>query len=428
MDDNKRKDMGTAFKSQKRQAEERISLLRIVAALYKCIPANFHKMLEYDYQDIREMMKTVAKSARANFVYFGKQSATDIFNDIPIPHTTFNSKYNHIGDELCLHLLGYNKKKERYAQCPKIFYPVGQGGKAHSNIFQAPALVKLLSVTLHGQSSLQSNKTMKTTNGDLWEATTISAGAIASAATVMIESTLTFKSTIKTFEYFNQNLFSSKKNHLGFMADAGKESDDLDVEEDILCALQQPELDHETEVDTSIDEENLSVTLMPLATLMPLPQAKDAAVPISSEPTYVDVSDDEQSTVIPTAIQNSNVDQAPGDGITVVSMGPPAPGTITKPARGQGQGQGSKKTTSGQGEANQGSTKGHGAGTSVRAPSDSVATVPKAPGGCQLRTRGGNKQNIKNSSSLVVAKSNADNVDLDESIEEDLEYSAANIS
>ncbi|KAK0187464.1 hypothetical protein F5146DRAFT_1004368 [Armillaria mellea] len=322
------------------------------------------------------------KLARANFIYFGKQSATDIFNDIPIPHTTFNSKYNCVGDELCLHLLGYDKKKERYAQCPEIFYPVGQGGKAHSNIFQAPALVKLLSITLHGQSSLQSNKTMKTTNGDLWEATTISAGAIASAATVMIKSTLTFESTIKTFEYFNQNLFLSKKNHLGFMADAGKESDDLDVEEDILHALWQPELDCETKVDTSIDEENLSVTLMPLAMLMPMPQAKDAAVPVSSEPTYVDVSDDEQSTVIPTAIQNSNIDQAPGNGVTVVSMGPPAPETITKPARGRGRGRGSKKTTSGQGKANQGGTKGHGAGTSVRAPSDSVATLPKAPGGC----------------------------------------------
>ncbi|KAK0471905.1 hypothetical protein IW261DRAFT_1571363 [Armillaria novae-zelandiae] len=205
---------------------------------------------------------------RANFVYFGKCSATDIFDDIPIPHTTFSPKYNNIGDELCLCLLGYDKKKQRYAQCPKILYPVGQGGKAHSNIFRAPALVKLLSVTLHGQSSLQSNKPTKTTNGDLWEVTSISAGAIASAATVaqyllshdtsftmqgdkthiyykkdckfyicMIESTLTFDSTIKTFEYYNENLFSVKKNHLGFMADGRNNSDDLDAEEDILHAL-----------------------------------------------------------------------------------------------------------------------------------------------------------------------------------------------
>ncbi|PBK68552.1 hypothetical protein ARMSODRAFT_975947 [Armillaria solidipes] len=453
MDDKKREDMGlTAFKSRKCQAEGRISLLRIVEALYECVPAKFHEMLEYDYQDIRDTMKAAAKSARANLVYFGKRSATDIFNDIPVPYTTFSSKYNRVGDELCLRLLGYDKKKQRYAQCPEILYPVGQGGKAQSNIFQAPALVKLLSVTLYGQSSLQSNKTTKTTNGDLWEATSISAGAIACAATVaryllshdtsfttqgdkthipyendcefyirMIESTLTFQSTIKTFKYFNQNLFSAKKHHLGFMADAGKESDDSDVEEDILRALQQPELDRETEVNTSVDEENLSVTLMPLATLMPLPRAKDAAVPVSSEPTYVDVSDEERSAVSPAAVQNSEVDQAPGDRVSVVSVGPPAQETITKPARGRGRG--SKKTTPGQGKANRGGAKGRGAGTSVRAPSNSVATVPKAPGGRQLRARGGNKQNIENS----AAKSNADNVDLDESIEEDLEYSTANI-
>ncbi|KAK0229279.1 hypothetical protein EDD85DRAFT_957676 [Armillaria nabsnona] len=333
-------------------------------------------MLEYDYQDIRDTMKAAGKSARANLVYFAKHLATDIFNDIPISYTTFASKYNHVGDELCLRLLGYNKKKQRYAQCPEILYPIGQGGKAQSNIFQAPAL--LLSITLYGQSSLQSNKTTKTTNGDLWEATSISAGAIACAATVaryllsydtsftmqgdkthipyqndcefyiqMIESMLTFQSTIKTFEYFNQNLFLAKKHHLGFMADAGKESDDSDVEEDILHALQQLELNRETEVNTSVDEENLSVTLMPLPMLMPLPRANDAAVPISSEPTYVDVSDEEQS-----AIQNSEVDQAPDNGVSVVSAGPPAQETIAKPARGQGRGRGIKKTTPGQGKAN----------------------------------------------------------------------------
>ncbi len=60
-------------------------------------------------------------------------------------------------------------------------------------------------------------------------------------------------------------------------------------------------------------------------------------------------------------------------------------------------------------------------GASVRAPGDSAATAPKAPGGRQLRARGGNKQNVEHSGSL------ADNLDLDESIEEDFEYSAANI-
>ncbi|KAK0432209.1 hypothetical protein EV421DRAFT_1911110 [Armillaria borealis] len=198
------------------------------------------------------------------------------------------------------------------------------------------------------------------------------------------------------------------------MADAGEESDHSD-EDNIMRALRQPELDRETEVDTSVDEENLSaLTLMPLAMLMPLPQAEDTAIPVSSEPTYVDVSDDE-----PSAIQNSEVDQAPGSGVSVVSVGPPAQETITKPTRGRGRG--SKKPTSGQGKVNRGSTKGRGMGTSVRAPSDSAATAPKAPGGHQLRARGGNKQNVEHSSCL------ADNLDLDESIEEDFEYSAANI-
>ncbi|KAK0475953.1 hypothetical protein EDD18DRAFT_1115680 [Armillaria luteobubalina] len=336
IDDDKRKDMGAAFKNQK-----------IVAALYKCVPAKFHEMLEYDYQDIRETMKAAAKATRANFVYFGKHSATDIFDDIPIPYMTFSPKYNRVGDELCLCLLGYDKKKHL------------------NDVFQ------LLSVALHGQLSLQSNKPTKTTNGDLWEVTSILAGAIASAATVaqyllshdtsftmqgnkthisyekdcefyicMIESTLTFDSTIKTFEYYNENLFSTKKNHLGFMADGRNNSDDSDAEEDILHALWQPELDHETKVNTSVDEGNLSVTLMPSATLMPLLWAKDHAVPITSDSTYVNVSDDEEP-----AAQNNEVDPAPGIGVSAVSVGPPAQETIAKPARGRSQG--SKKTTSG---------------------------------------------------------------------------------
>ncbi len=52
----------------------------------------------------------------------------------------------------------------------------------------------------------------------------------------MIESTLTFRSTIKTLEYFNQKLFSAKGHDLGFMADAGEESDHSD-EDDIMRAL-----------------------------------------------------------------------------------------------------------------------------------------------------------------------------------------------
>lgn len=230
----------------------------------------------------------------------------------------------------------------------------------------------------------------------------------------MIESTLTFRSTIKTLEYFNQKLFSAKGRDLGFMADAGEESDHSD-EDDIMRALRRPELDRETEVNTSLDEENLSaLTLMPLATLMPLPRAEDTALPVSSEPTYVDVSDNE-----PSAIQNSEVDQAPGGGVSVVFAGPPAQETITKPTRGRGRG--SKKPPSGRGKVNRGGAKGRGTGASVRAPGDSAATAPKAPGGRQLRARGGNKQNVEHSGSL------ADNLDLDESIEEDFEYSAANI-
>ncbi len=113
------------------------------------------------------------------------------------------------------------------------------------------------------------------------------------------------------------------------MADAGEESDHSD-EGDILHALRRPELDRETEVNTSVDEEDLSaLTLMPLATLMPLPQAEDTAIPVSSEPTYVDVSDNE-----PSPVQNSKVNQAPGSGVSVVSVGPPAQETITKPTRG----------------------------------------------------------------------------------------------
>ncbi len=117
-------------------------------------------MVEYDYQEVRDtvrsflevrchkiltqcQMKAAAKSARANLVYYAKHSATDIFNNIPIPYSTFGSQYNRIGDELCLHLLGYDKKKQRYAQCPEILYPIGQGGKADSNVFQALALVKV---------------------------------------------------------------------------------------------------------------------------------------------------------------------------------------------------------------------------------------------------------------------------------------------
>ncbi|KAK0443412.1 uncharacterized protein EV420DRAFT_1649200 [Desarmillaria tabescens] len=107
--------------------------------------------------------------------------------------------------------------------------------------------------------------------------------------------------TTQTFDLFNKHLFSPGAHQVGFIiTDAGEESND--AEEEMLWALQEPELDHQTEVNISIDDDDWSAIVMLLAMLMLLPHANIVGTTnsSSSEPGYVEISDNESPAITDT--------------------------------------------------------------------------------------------------------------------------------
>ncbi|KAK0486445.1 hypothetical protein IW261DRAFT_1416225 [Armillaria novae-zelandiae] len=171
------------FTVKKRQAESRLDLLRVVEALYQEVPEKYHDLIKSDYTHLTMAMKDAASSLRSTSVFNMKKSANIIFEGI-VPITAFANGHDQSTDQLCLTLLGYDSIRQRYAQCPKLLFPPGQGHKHGPALFRSPALVKVLSHVLLGPSSLTTGKKTRSMNAILWEKTAITPGAIAYAAVV----------------------------------------------------------------------------------------------------------------------------------------------------------------------------------------------------------------------------------------------------
>ncbi|KAK0432090.1 hypothetical protein EV421DRAFT_1911286 [Armillaria borealis] len=218
--------------------ESKISTLRVIEALYAAIPESFHDMVENAYPVFVQTMTDAATGLRSTLMHNIKKNTFWIFDDIPVPHQTFLPSASQGTDDLCLSLLGYNNIKNKYKQCPKILYPIGEGDEASSQLFQSPAMIKVLSIILYGASSLQAGKPTRSTNGRIWQMDAITPGAIACAAVIVryllsadgtfqkegdksgipysydinyyiqiIELTATLTSTKCTLNFYNQNLF-----------------------------------------------------------------------------------------------------------------------------------------------------------------------------------------------------------------------------
>ncbi|KAK0463039.1 uncharacterized protein EV420DRAFT_1639124 [Desarmillaria tabescens] len=397
LDTTKRK-LVLNWSSKKVDAERQISLLWIVKALYRVIPEKFHDMLESGYSGMENMMKAAAGGLRSTMMHHIRQSASTIFEDIPVPHTVFHPGYAQGSNELCLSLLGYDEVRQRYKQCPKVLYPVGEGDEASVSLFRSPAMVKVLSLILYGLSSLRAGKMIRSTNGTLWKIFAITPGTIACAAIILcylltsdgnfleegdktgipysqdcdyyiriIETTISLPSTQRTIDFFNQNLFTRRRTGAGLViSEAGKDSDS--EEEEILRALHQPEADQETEVNTSLEddrENNMSATLMPLLTL----RAVRFADPPATGHNYVEIHSDDEPH--PTNIFATSSDDEPITAITADALGHrsslvgrnrgteqgnasgmgsnasdnPLPAAVNAPKPNRGRGRGGKKFT-----------------------------------------------------------------------------------
>ncbi len=88
-------------------------------------------------------MTDAATNLRSMLMHNLKKNTFRIFDDIPVPYQTFLPSASRGADDLCLSLLGYDKIKQKYKQCPKILYPVGEGDEVSSWLFQSPAMIKV---------------------------------------------------------------------------------------------------------------------------------------------------------------------------------------------------------------------------------------------------------------------------------------------
>ncbi|SJL09157.1 uncharacterized protein ARMOST_12533 [Armillaria ostoyae] len=462
--------------------ESKISTLRVIEAIYAAIPESFHDMVENAYPvfvqtiSLPLIMTDAATGLRSTLMHNIKKNTFWIFDDIPVPHQTFLPSASRGTDDLCLSLLGYDKIKNKYKQCPKILYPIGEGDEASSQLFQLPAMIKVLSIILYGASSLQAGKPTRSTNGRIWQMDAITPGAIACAAIIVryllsadgtfqkegdkssipysydldyyiriIESTAMLTSTKRTLNFYNQNLFSRKKIGAGPVISATEKESDSE-EEEILRALRQPNMDREMEVNTSLEDngESTSATLMPLPTLRVIRAASPPAtrrnyieVHSDDEPHPTDIfatsSDDESvAAIIANALghRNSPVSDnsgtEPGDspGMASNASDNALPDTVNapKPSRGRGRGRAAKKTGGGGTHSGTRTKGGSKAGASGSGSVNNAPAPKKASGGHQLRSR------------VQVPPVDADArpgaaaeavYDLDEMSEEDLEYGAA---
>ncbi|KAK0186800.1 hypothetical protein F5146DRAFT_1143190 [Armillaria mellea] len=162
-----------------------MSLLHVIEAVYKAIPEKFHNMLEHSYTNIEDVMKAAASAVRSLVIHLTKLKAHAIFNDIPVSPDILNSAHRQATSNWCLCLLGYDMARTRYKQCPELLYPIGEGDAASQCLFYSPTMVKILSVALHGASSITTGKPTKSTNDELWKVMEITAGRIAFAAIVV---------------------------------------------------------------------------------------------------------------------------------------------------------------------------------------------------------------------------------------------------
>ncbi len=121
-------------------------------------------------------------------------------------------------------------------------------------------------------------------------------------------------STKHTLNYFNHNLFSQKKSGAALViSEAGKDSDS--EEEEILRALRQPDMDRETEINTSLEDngESMSTTLMPLPTLRVI----RASSPPATGRNYIEVNSDDEPH--PTDIFATSSDDEPASVTAIIA-------------------------------------------------------------------------------------------------------------
>ncbi|KAK0503766.1 hypothetical protein EDD18DRAFT_1099090 [Armillaria luteobubalina] len=265
-----------------------------------------------------------------------KKSANIIFEGI-VPITAFTNGHDQSTGQLCLTLLGYDSIRQRYAQCPELLFPPGQGCKQGPALFWSPTLVKVLSHILLGPSSLTTGKKTQLTNAVLWEKTAITPGAIAYAAVIIRESTkipyaadcwfyirtieamLSFSSTKRTLEFFNKNLFFPKRNMRGLAIASLQEASD-EEEEAIVRGLYETEVDRETEV-ASLEEDTAAnaTFLAPQLTL----RAPTITVGASLTSNYVDIGSDDDNDNNDNISDISDIDEDEDEDEIMANSTPP---------------------------------------------------------------------------------------------------------
>ncbi|PBK90311.1 hypothetical protein ARMGADRAFT_1083166 [Armillaria gallica] len=427
--------------------ERQISVLHVVEALYTAIPEQFHDMIEHAYPVFEQTMTDAATNLQSTLMHNLKKNTFQIFDDIPVPYQTFLPSASQGANDLCLSLLGYNKVKQKYKQCPKILYPIGEGDEASGQLFQSLAMIKVLSIILYGASSLQAGKPTRSTNSHIWQMDAITPDTIACAVIIC------------TLNFYNQNLFSRKKIGAGPVITAAKNESDSE-EEEILHALHQPDMDRETEVNTSLEDnrESTSVTLMPLLTLRVIRPASTltastlaatAASTLATGCNYIEVNSDDEPH--PTDIFATSSDDKPVAAIIANALGhhnsPVSDNSGTepgdsprmafntsdntlsdtanapKPSQGRERGRAAKKTGGG---GTHGSTRTREskalAGASGSGSADNAPTPKKASGGCQLCSQ---VQATPVDTDVRPGAAGESVYDLDEMLEEDMEYNGA---
>ncbi|KAK0481053.1 hypothetical protein EDD18DRAFT_1363281 [Armillaria luteobubalina] len=261
-----------------------------------------------------------------------KKSANIIFEGI-VPITAFANGHDQSTDQLWLTLLGYDSIRQRYAQCPELLFPPGQGCKQGPALFQSPTLVKVLSHVLLGPSSLTTGKKTRSMNAILWEKTVITPGAIAYATVVAqyllsrdntfaeigestkipyaancrfyirtIEATLSLSSTKRTLEFFDKNLFLPKRNMRGLAITSLQEASD-EEEEAIVRGLYETEVDKETEVASLEEDTAANATFLAPQLTLRAPTVTAGTFPTSN---YVDVVSDDDNNDNDDIFNNNN--------------------------------------------------------------------------------------------------------------------------
>ncbi|KAK0493667.1 hypothetical protein EDD18DRAFT_1356656 [Armillaria luteobubalina] len=304
------------FTMKKRQAESRLDLLCIVEALYQEVPEKYHDLIKSDYTHLTTVMKDAASSLRSTSVFNMKKSANIIFEGI-VPITAFANGHDQSTDQLCLTLLGYDSIRQRYAQCPELLFPPGQGRKQGPALFRSPTLVKVLSHILLGPSSLTTGKKnpidehrslgencdhpwgncichccrKDNTFAEIGESTKIPYAADCQFYIRTIEATLSLSSTKRTLEFFDKNLFLPKRNMRGLAIASLQEASD-EEEEAIVRGLYKTKVDNEMEVASSEEDTAANATFLAPQLTLRAPTVTAGTFPTSN---YVDVVSDDDN-------------------------------------------------------------------------------------------------------------------------------------